>query len=439
MVQPTFACESNLDKLAKALGMDPAELRRRNAIRQGDKWTFNQSQDRPAPVEELIERCEAMPLPPELGTDVHPTQLPGGVGTPSRSEYVRRGVAITAAAKNVCLSEGAPVNATAMVTLRDGVATIDSAAAEVGQGFVAVAQQIVQSVLGVARVDLHPADTTMAPAATTDGSQQTITSGSALAAAAETVKCRFLRFVAREFSLDLNELDLLEGHVVDRNGTRIMTIEEAGAGQVFRGTERFDQRATRPLDDMESDKPVHVTIGFSANRCVVDVDVELGLVRVVQMDVVHDIGRLVNPAQAHGQVEGGSIMGMGMALTEDLIYTDGHHSNNDWHHYHIPTIVDAPLINTVFVEYPEPGFDWGWKGLGELPHVQAPPSVLGAVRNATGMELPMAPATPEVIVGTAPEGTRAPLVSVDVADPYGPWRAPHPGTGRLVGPWRVPG
>jgi CO/xanthine dehydrogenase Mo-binding subunit len=152
VVQAIFAAESNLDKLARELDMDPAELRVRNALKRGGRWIFNQAQDRPAPVQELIDRCRAMPLPPALPRDanaVHPVHLPGGVATPTRPEHVRRGVALAAAVKNVCLSEGAPVNSTAMVTLRDGVATIDCAAAEVGQGFVTLACQTVQTTLGV--------------------------------------------------------------------------------------------------------------------------------------------------------------------------------------------------------------------------------------------------------------------------------------------------
>ena len=141
VVQAIFACESNLDKLAQELEMDPAELRAKNALSRGDRWIFNQVQDRPTPVRELIEKCRALPLPPPLAEDqkqIHPVRLPGGIATPTRLKDIRRGVALAAAAKNVCLSEGAPVNSTAMVTLRDGVATVHCAAAEVGQGFVTI-------------------------------------------------------------------------------------------------------------------------------------------------------------------------------------------------------------------------------------------------------------------------------------------------------------
>jgi CO/xanthine dehydrogenase Mo-binding subunit len=166
---------------------------------------------------------------------------------------------------------------------------------------------------------------------------------------------------------------------------------------------------------------------------VVDVDVELGLVKVVQMDVVHDAGNVVNPLQAHGQIEGGAVQGMGLALMETLVAEGGHLMNPNWRSYHIPTIVDAPTINSEFVCHPEPAYFYGWKGLGELPHVQAPPAVLAAVRAATGLDLPAAPATPDYVSGVL-DADRAMALDVEPGDGRrGPWKAPPPP--RDNGPW----
>lgn len=435
VLQAIFACESNMTKLARELKMDGGELRAKNALQHGDHWIFNQVQDRPTPVEEIIKKCQAMPLPPALPDDeskIHPVCLPGGIATPTRKQHIKRGVAICAAAKNVCLSEGAPINSTAMITLRDGVACIDCAAAEVGQGFVTIACQIVQTVLGISKVHINGPDTNMPPAATTDGSQQTVTSGTAVQIAAHTLKERFLKFFAREHALDVNALDMRDDFVVDKDGKHIMPIAEAGMGLVFRATERFDQRSTRAIED-ESDKPVHVMIGFSANRCVVDVDIELGLVKVVQMDIVHDIGRIINPMQVQGQIEGGAVQGMGLGLMENLKAGDGYLLNADWRSYHIPTIVDAPTINSDFVCYPEPGYYYGWKGIGELPHVQAPAAVLAAMRDATGLELPFAPATPEHVAHILEDNDA--IIPPGAAGDHrrGPWKAPPPPYN--MGPW----
>lgn len=404
VVEPMFACESNMDNLARVLGMDGAELRRINAIQRGDRWIFNQLQDRPTPTHPVMTTAVQMPLPPEDGPR-HPVDWPGGVSSPARREYVLRAIGFAAAAKNVCLSEGAPVNSTAMVSLRDGEAVIECAAAEVGQGFVGAAVQIAQSTLGVAKVGIGGASTAMAPAATTDGQQQTMTSGPAIDRAAAAVKAQLLAFYGREHRFDPTELDVRDDHVVDSSGERLATVAEAAAGREFRATERFDQRRTRPLEEFDSPDPMHVTVDFSANRCVIDVDAELGLVKVVQMDVAQDVGRVVNPVAAHGQITGGSVMGMGLALMENLQAVDGHPLNTDFATYLIPTAVDVPLINTRFIEEPEPGISYGIKGMGELPHCQSPPAVLAALRAATGRELPAAPATAEMLAGIE-EGTR---------------------------------
>ena len=432
VVEPVYACESNMDNLARVLGMDGTELRRINAIQRGDRWTFNQLQDRPTPTTEVIDTASAMPLPDD-SADRHPVDLPGGVASPSRSEYITRAVSMSAAAKNVCLSEGAPVNSTATVTIRDGRAVIDCAAAEVGQGFVNSAIQIAQTSLGMTDVSITGVSTDMPPAATTDGQQQTMTSGPAIHKAAMTAKARFLRFYAREYGADLETLDIRDDHVVDGDGNRLMSVAEAGMGLVFRATERFDQRPTRPLEDLNSPDPMHVTLDFSANRCVVDVDVELGLVKVVQMDVAQDVGRVVNPLAAHGQITGGSVMGMGLALMERLQSERGHMVNADFSTYLIPTSVDVPRINTEFIEVAEPGIAYGIKGMAELPHVQSPPAVLSALRAATGRALPVTPATAEMICGVADSDQSMTLVDAGRDERRGPWQVPvkRPETG----PW----
>ncbi len=420
VVEPMFACESNMDNLARVLGMDGAELRRINAIQRGDRWIFNQLQDRPTPTHPVMTIAAQMPLPGDRSG--HPVDRPGGVSSPSRPEYVTRATGFAAAAKNVCLSEGAPVNSTAMVSLRDGEAVIECAAAEVGQGFVNVAVQIAQSTLGVSRIRIGGAATDMAPAATTDGQQQTMTSGPAIDRAAAAVKAQFLRFYAREYRVDPTGLDIRANHVVDATGRPLMSVAEAGMGLVFRATERFEQRPTRPLDDLDSPDPMHVTLAFSANRCVVDVDRELGLVKVIQMDVAQDVGRVVNPVSAHGQIAGGSVMGMGLALMEHLQAAGGHLLNTDWSTYLIPTSVDVPVINTRFVEEPEPGISYGIKGMAELPHVQAPPAVLSALRAATGRSLPVAPATAEMLAGIVDGDQPMTLVDTGRDERRGPWR-----------------
>ena len=154
-----------------------------------------------------------------------------------------------------------------------------------------------------------------------------------------------------------------------------------GAGREFRATGRFEQRRTRRLEDLDS--PIRCTSpSTSANRCVVDVDAELGLVKVIQMDVAQDVGKAVNPVAAHYQIAGGSVMGMGLALMEHLQVADGHPVNTDFSTYMIPTAVDVPGDQHPLRRGARTGNQLWHQGMGELPHVQAPPS--GALCAARG-------------------------------------------------------
>jgi len=240
VIEPMFACESNMDKLAAMLDMDPTELRKKNAMKEGERWIFNQVMDRPAPAEEVIDECLSMPMPAELDPQTPDVRLPGGECTPTRPRDVIRGVALNAAAKNVCLSEGAPVQTTALVRLRDGRVTITCAAAEVGQGFLTVAIQVAQTSLGIGDVVISEiCDTTMPPATTTDGQEQTMASGGAVAKASAALKKRFLEFCSREYKWAATRLDIRDDHIVDRDGTPLMSVRQAGMGLEFRATETF--------------------------------------------------------------------------------------------------------------------------------------------------------------------------------------------------------
>jgi len=430
VVQPIYACESNLDRLARKLGLDPTELRRRNALEQGDLWIFNQLQDRPAPVRQLIDGCEAMPLPAPAPA------RPGTAGaTPSRPQDLRRGVGLTTAAKNTCLSEGAPINTTAMVTLHNGVATVHCAAAEVGQGLLTISRQIVQSCLGVTQVELSGHDTNMAPAATTDAQQQTITTGTAIHNASDDLRRQVLAFVGKVHKLDPSQLGIANDHVVDAQGTPLLSVTEAGRGHIFRATHRFEQRPTRAIEERQAPSPMHVSITFAANRACVEVDPELGLVRVVQIDVCQDIGKVVNPIQAYGQISGGCVQGMGLAVMEHLDYQRGVPLNTDWRSYHMPTILDAPRIQVRFLEEPEPGYPYGWKGIGETPHVSIPAAIAGAIRDAVGQALPSIPISPEAIALRRQPMPRLEPSWLPEAPESGPWGLPPEYRRARSGPW----
>ena len=135
--------------------------------------------------------------------------------------------------------------------------------------------------------------------------------------------------------------------------------------------------------------------GFAAHRAVVDVDAELGLFRVVQVDTVQDVGYMINPRSVVGQIEGGTVQGIGLATLEEIVVKNGIIQNPTFTDYLLPTFLDAPPINVEVVEEPSAFGPFGAKGVGEPPTVSSTAAVVSAIRDATGLELNRTPVRPE--------------------------------------------
>jgi len=388
--QVCFAYESAMDELAAKLGIDPVELRLRNVVGKGSVLPTGQVLNGSAPAREVLERCAAIPLPepePELGRD--PIGYPGGAGNVSRGESLRRGVGFALGYKNVAYSEGFDDAAEATVTLRPGpdgpVAVVETAAVDYGQGLYTVVAQIARTELGVDEVILEPASARVGSAGSTSASRQTTMTGGAVLGACRAIQAE------------------LKGRVPEEPLTRTFT---------------YHHRATTGIDE-NGQGDIHVSFSFAAERAVVEVDEELGLVRVVQIAAAQDSGRVINPQGAEGQVEGGTAQGIGLALMEEVQLEDGVIRNASFTDYLIPTILDAPPVVTEFVEDPEPDAPYGLKGIGELGTVVATPAVVAALRAALGRPLNRAPVTPDDLVGLRPPAAtkgRAPIPDVPGQD-----------------------
>jgi xanthine dehydrogenase D subunit len=362
-VQACFAHESQMDRLAVELGIDPVELRLRNAMKTGDRMVTGQVVTGTAPVEELIRTCAAAPLPASDPAP-HPMSLPGGSGRAAEPGRVRRGVGFAVGYKNLMYSSGFDDYSTARVRLEEGVATVFCAAAEVGQGFVTLAQQIVRDVLDVDEVVVAPAETvTIGSSGSTSASRQTWMSGGAVERASRAVRARL----------------------------------DAGERGVVEETYEHHHVPTSPLDaDGQGD--AHVSFVFVAHRAVVDVDLDLGLVRVVEIATSQDVGKVLNPVQVTGQIEGGIAQGVGLAVMEEIVVDRGVVRNASFTDYLIPTALDMPDVQVAaLVEQPEPGAPFGAKGVGEPPTISSSAAVAAAVRDATGLDLPRIPIRPQDI------------------------------------------
>ena len=406
-VQVCFAYEAQMDKLADALAMDPVELRLKNALSPGSVLPTGQVIDGVAPVRELIERCAALPMPPEqpaVPAKRDPFTVPGGAQNVGHGEGLRRGVGFAVGYKNTAYSEGFDDSSEAWVRLSAGpsgaVAEVHSAAAEVGQGVHTILTQIARSELGVDDVLLNPSDTSIGSAGSSSASRQTMMSGGAVQLACVAVRdALFERVRAETPSTDpATELNLDAGHVFA--GESSLGPIEDYLGEPIEATRVFHHRPTQPMDDRGQGE-VHVSFAFAAERAVVEVDEDLGLVRVIQIAAAQDVGNALNPKSVEGQIEGGTAQGLGLALMEELQVADGFIRNASFTDYLIPTILDMPPVVTVLVQEPEPGVPYGAKGVGEASTIVAAAAVAAALRNATGRELNRIPVKPDDLVGLA--------------------------------------
>jgi len=401
-VQACFGHEAQMDKLAVALGVDPVELRARNALERFDRLITGQVLTGAVPVREVIRAAASLPLPPDppgQGADV--LSLPGGAGGTADPDHVRRGTGFAVSFKNIAYSEGFDDYATARLRLEAGpsgvLATVVVATAEVGQGFVTLAQQITRDELGVKDVVLAPASTAdVGSAGSSSASRQTWMSGGALQLACGVLKGEVMVRAAELWECPVASCVYDDGEVMRSDTLERLALDEILAHGALETEQEYHHRPTKALD-AQGQGDAHVSFMFAAHRAVVDVDPELGLVRVVQVATGQDVGRALHPVQVTGQIEGGIAQGVGLAVMEEIVVSEGRVRNPSFTDYLLPTTLDMPEVVATLVEQPEPDAPYGAKGVGEPPAISSGPAVLAAIRAATGLPLERAPVRPEDI------------------------------------------
>jgi len=397
-VQNCYAHEAQMDKLAAALGLDPVELRMRNALETGSELITGQVIDGPVPVAELLRRVKAMPLPGPAGEDL--TEMPGGVSNTTHGEAVKRGVGYAVGFKNIGYSEGFDDYSTARVRLSvvDGRPRVEvhTAAAEVGQGVVTVQAQIAGTELGVNDVVVLNADTDVGSAGSSSASRQTYITGGAVKAASEAVCKRVLELAQSELH-PASRLRIDNDEVVGADGKPIVALATLLGDAVIEETRVFHPRRTQHLDPETGQAEAHMQFAFAAHRAVVDVDSELGLLKVVELATAQDVGKAINPLAVQGQLEGGAAQGLGLAVMEEIQVKDGVIRNPSFTDYLLPTILDMPPVRMDILELGDPNSPYGLKGVGEPPTISSGPAIVAAIRAATGRELAHVPVRPHDI------------------------------------------
>jgi xanthine dehydrogenase D subunit len=403
-VQAAFGYEAQMDKLAAALGLDPVELRCINGMREGAEAATGQVVDSPAPVAEMLRLVQARPLPPERGRVTNVLELPGGAANTTHGEGVIRGIGYAVAFKNVGFSEGYDDFSTARVRLEvaggEPAVTVHTAAAEVGQGLITVEEQICRTELGVHRVVSHPKDTTVGSGGSTSASRQTYVTGGAVQAACRKIRERVLTLATQRLGRTVADLRLADGEIVSAAEGRLASLAEVLRGEVIEETVEWRHRPTYPVDPETGQGFAHVQYAFAAHRAVVDVDTELGLVKVVELACAQDVGKAMNPEAVLGQIHGGSAQGLGLAVMEEIQVSGGLVRNPSFTDYLIPTILDMPPMPVDVLEYPDPHAPYGLRGVGEAPTISSGPAITAAIRAATGLGLTRIPIRPEHITGT---------------------------------------
>jgi len=388
--QSTVVHEALMDDLAEKIGMDRLEFRWINAIRVGQRTATGQVLAASCGMSQCLDRLRTPWR--EAQTAVAGFNACHHAKHGSRKGR-RRGVGIACMWYGIGNTVIANPSIMRVGLRRDGRVFLYNGAVDIGQGSSTILPQICADALGlpVALFDQVMGDTDLtADAGKTSASRQTFVSGNAARIAGEALRGMLLEILGAPAHglLDIDGTRLTARFDGQHKRIDLSALPADEHGDVAVGEGFFDPPTT-PLDENGQGVP-YATYGFAAQMAEVEVDLELGTVRVIKIHAAHDVGRAINPTQVEGQIHGGIAQGLGMALMEE--YHSG--GTDNLHDYLIPTVGDMPQIMCYLVEDAEPLGPYGAKGVGEPALIATAPAILNAIRHATGVRLTHLPATP---------------------------------------------
>jgi selenium-dependent xanthine dehydrogenase len=395
VTQSAFAVESLMDTLAEELDIDPVELRRKNALRVGSVTNTGQLLQDSVGLIECIDKVEKEMYRVAGDQPFISKTVPG-------APHKRRAWGFSVAYKNTGLGGGAPDKAGAEVELyKDGTVEVRTSSAEIGQGLVTVLQMIVSEELGmpIEKVKVLLSDTDLTPdGGPTTASRQTYVTGNAARGAAQALRQAIASSLAEKYDYPPESIRFIEG-LAQVNGHSIPLGEVA---------EELEKEGREPLTNYEYWAPktqplgtggvMHFAYSFAAQAVEVEVDTNTGEVTVLRVIAANDVGTAINPLGLHGQVEGGIMMGLGNALTENFIVEEGRVITDRLARYRIPSIVHTPEITSIIVEHATDNGPYGAKGVGEIVSIPTTPSITNAIYNAVGVRVDRLPVDQESIV-----------------------------------------
>src|SRR3989440_2151260 len=386
-MQTVFAYESQMDRVARALGLDPVAVRHVNSLRRGDTLPVGQVIETHVAIPELSARAWAALGPP----------------TPPRAPHVRvgRGLACNFQpyGRIVWLHDWA----SAWVGFEmDGSLVVRCGCPDVGGGQASSLCQIAAEVLGVslARISIHVSDSALTPlAGTTTASRQLYMSGNAVLKTARELRAQLLGVAATMLGADVDAIDMEEDGGVTHDGRALPMTDvlrecaRTGVPRSHLGV--YHAPAGEPVDLAKGSGKVFPDYTFGAHAAEVEVDTETGVVRVLQYAAAHDVGRAINPQSVEGQIQGGAVQGLGYGLMEEVVLERGINLTTSFATYLIPTAADVPDVRAVVVESGEGLGPFNARGIGEPPIGPPAAAIANAIEDATGARLMRLPITAE--------------------------------------------
>ena len=403
VTQSAFAVESTLDELAEQLGLDPIEMRRKNALRVGSTTNTGQVLRDSVGLVECIDKVRA-----DMVTPDEPL-LPNK----------QRAWGMAVAYKNTGLGGGASDCAGAEIEVYgDGTTEIRTSSAEIGQGLPGVLAAVVAEELGLPfeRVKVLLSDTDLTPnGGPTTASRQTYVSGNAARHAAIQMREVMSRVAAERLDVPPDSLKFQNG-TVSHNGTAephhngksasfSQVVEWMQAeGRPTKLTYEYVAPATRPLG---TGGDMHFAFSYAAHAALVEVDTGTGEVKVLKVVAAHDVGRAINPLALEGQIEGGIVMGLGNALTEEFPHEKGVPYAQWLARYKMPSIKHTPEIVSHIVEHESSTGPYGAKGVGEISSIPITPAITNAIYNAVGVRVRRLPVDQDALLLALKSGRKS--------------------------------
>ena len=390
--QAAVVQETLYDDLAAMVGMDRLAFRQLNALTEGAASVCGQIL-RGVGIGACLDALA--PRWAEAATEA-------AAFNATASGTLRRGIGV-ASCWYGCGNTALPNPSTVRAGITgNGRLYLHQGATDIGQGANTVIAQIFADALGVRLIDVRliGPDTALTPdCGKTSASRQTVVTGKAALRTGQALRARILALTNRGEDATIR---LAEGRVIVGDGAgsveiRLADLPAGAHGYALMAEETYDP-PTVPLDENGQGAP-YAVYGYGAQLAEVQVDMALGTVRVLRITAAHDLGRVINPLLAEGQIEGGIAQGLGMALMEE--YLPGRTEN--LHDYLIPTTGDMPRIDSILIEVPDPEGPMGAKGLGEHVLIPTAPAILNAIRDASGARITRLPALPHRVLAAIRE------------------------------------